>query len=222
VTLFSDVDAGRIEFLPMGTEDDLEDAIQRALSRGTHVLLCDSETQEDLSRLAKAARRIQKPILWTGSAGLAHALASVFPASEKAPAEHASRDGRTLLFVGTEHPVTALQVSQLQQQPIEPEYRVHRVDWNPSSAGRVQGEFADGPVAALILTGGDTAAFVLQALGASGIRLAGELATGIPWGFIEGGQADGCAVVTKSGGFGSRDALVNAVNFCSRRMCESA
>jgi uncharacterized protein YgbK (DUF1537 family) len=79
-----------------------------------------------------------------------------------------------------------------------------------------------GPVAALILTGGDTAAFVQRSLGASRIELGGELARGIPWGFVEGGVADGCVVITKSGGFGDRDTLVQAFEFCERRSYETA
>jgi uncharacterized protein YgbK (DUF1537 family) len=71
-----------------------------------------------------------------------------------------------------------------------------------------------GTVGSLVLTGGDTAAMVLRALAAEAIEIAGELTVGIPWGILHGGLANGCVVVTKSGGFGSEDALVEAVHFC--------
>ena len=74
----------------------------------------------------------------------------------------------------------------------------------------------------MVLTGGDTAAFVLARLNASAIRLSGEIAPGIPWGYIEGGDADGRIVITKSGGFGQQDTLMQAIQFCSRRICEIA
>jgi uncharacterized protein YgbK (DUF1537 family) len=60
---------------------------------------------------------------------------------------------------------------------------------------------------ALILTGGDTALFAGQALGAHSILLKGEFAAGIPWGTLEDGEAHGRTVITKSGGFGSSSAL---------------
>jgi uncharacterized protein YgbK (DUF1537 family) len=43
----------------------------------------------------------------------------------------------------------------------------------------------------------------LFTLGAHSFILQGELAPGIPWGIVQGGMAEGCIVITKSGGFGS-------------------
>ena len=212
-----------VDLLPVGTEDQLEQGIRRALDRGTRVLLCDSETQQDLDRLAAAAYRIQKPILWTGSAGLASGLASQFPPARSAmPIDYVWPEGRTLLFVGTGHPVTVLQVLHLQESAGAAASNIHRIQWNNSSAEYVRSAFSESPVAVLILTGGDTAAFVLQTLNADAIRLAGELAPGVPWGFVEGGEADGCVIVTKSGGFGQQDTLTKAFNFSARRVCEPA
>jgi uncharacterized protein YgbK (DUF1537 family) len=215
--------ASAIEALPAGSARELEQGIARALSRGTRILLCDAATQADLERLASVALRVQQPIVWAGSAGLAHALGGLLPgATPAATPRCASRHGRTLLFVGTTHPVTSLQVSHLAQQPGAIDRAIHRVPCDGASEQEIVAAFAAEPVAALILTGGDTAAFVLRALGAFSIVLAGEVARGIPWGFIEGGMADGCAVVTKSGGFGQREALLHAFEFCERRACEPA
>jgi uncharacterized protein YgbK (DUF1537 family) len=97
------------------------------------------------------------------------------------------------------------------------EHAVVRIDCGATSQQEIRNAFTARPVAALILTGGDTAAFVLKSLDASSILLAGELAPGIPWGFVEGGMAHGCMAVTKSGGFGDRDALIRALEFCTRR-----
>jgi D-threonate/D-erythronate kinase len=216
-TLFPDVHAKDIDTLPAGSEQHLQQGIARALANGTRILLCDANTQADLERLATAALAIQQPILWAGSAGLAHALAGMLPVSSHQASPVAHRRGRTILFVGTTHPVTSLQVLHIEQSSNITDRAICRIQFDTTSEQEVTAAFTDQPVSALILTGGDTAAFVLRSLGASSIALAGELATGIPWGYIEGGLADGCVVVTKSGGFGTHEALAHAFEFCERR-----
>mgnify|MGYP001292098683 CR=1 FL=1 len=215
--LFPTVDSAYVDTLPAAAESELEQRIARALAANIRVLLCDAQSQADLERLAAAASRLQQPILWTGSAGLAYALAATLPASRSSQSVRpAQREGRTILFVGTDHPVTALQVSHLEAHPDAPDHAIHRVNWANPSHQEIRAAFAAAPTAALVLTGGETAAFVLRALDASSILLASELAPGIPWGIIEGGIADGCIVVTKSGGFGPHAALVHVFEFCNR------
>jgi len=58
----------------------------------------------------------------------------------------------------------------------------------------------------MLLTGGDTALAVLQALGAMTLRIEGEAAPGLPWFNVTVGGVS-IAVITKSGGFGSEDIL---------------
>jgi len=222
-SLFPASHRDQLELLPTADIPELEQAIRRAMERGIRILLCDAIAQQDLDHLAMAASRIDQPILWTGSAGLARSLASLFATrDDEQPCEPISPEGRTLLFVGTDHPVTQLQLNELHRDPAITAGHIHRIEWNGTSAETLRAVFQESPVSTLILTGGDTTAFVLTSLNASSIRLAGELALGIPWGFIEGGDADGCRVITKSGGFGQRDTLVHAFNFCSRRICEPA
>ncbi len=60
----------------------------------------------------------------------------------------------------------------------------------------------------LFLTGGDTADAVLSAVGAEGIRILGEVVTGVVRGTLIGGPLDGLPVVTKAGAFGRDDTLV--------------
>jgi len=216
--LFPQVDANDIDVLSAGSELHLEQGIARAIANGTRILLCDASTQADLERLAAVALPMRQPLLWAGSAGLAHALAGVLPVLDPPPVLPSThRSGRTLLFAGTSHPVTSLQLSHLEQHSGAPARATHRIQLDTASEQEIVAAFTAMPVAALILTGGETAAFVLRALGASGIALAGELAAGIPWGFIEGGLAGGCIVITKSGGFGEHDALLHAFEFCERR-----
>lgn len=221
--LFPSDYVGLIDSLSVGTAGELRHSLRRALANGTRILLCDAVSQEDLEELTAAALRLEQRLLWVGSAGLAHALADNLPQLGSHTAEPTSpRSGEVLLFSGTPHLVTSHQLSHLVESPDQRTGRTHRIDWIATPEAQVIAAFDAQPVAALILTGGETAAFALRSLAASGIRLAGEIARGIPWGFIEGGMADGCVVVTKSGGFGQRDALARAFEFCERRSCGAA
>lgn len=65
---------------------------------------------------------------------------------------------------------------------------------------------------ALVLVGGDGAHAVLDVLGAEQVHIIGNIASGTPYGTIVGGVADGLLVVTKSGGFGHPDALLEIVS----------
>jgi uncharacterized protein YgbK (DUF1537 family) len=204
--------ADGVRVLPRG---ELEEGLRRAAMDGVRVAICDAVEQEDLERLVRAVMDAEVRVLWAGSAGLAKALAGVLPAgAEPVEDEAVRRQGGVLVFVGTPHPVTEMQVGHLRRGGGSHQV----VDFE--DAERVRASFAGGPVAGLVMTGGDTAAFVLRALGATGIRLRGEIAAGMPWGVIEGGMAEGCVAVTKSGGFGGEDALVRSIEFCEGRTCE--
>jgi 4-hydroxythreonine-4-phosphate dehydrogenase len=65
-----------------------------------------------------------------------------------------------------------------------------------------------GLATGLVLTGGDTAAGVLRAWGAEGLRLIGELQPGIAFGVTVG--AGSLGVITKPGAFGGLSCLTDA------------
>jgi D-threonate/D-erythronate kinase len=71
----------------------------------------------------------------------------------------------------------------------------------------------EGLFEGMVLTGGATAVGVARRLGASGIRLEGEVETGVPMGVLVGPRP--YPVVTKAGGFGEPDTLVGAVETLS-------
>ncbi|HXE09635.1 MAG TPA: four-carbon acid sugar kinase family protein [Acidobacteriaceae bacterium] len=207
-----------VAIVPTASDEELVRAIAHATGEGFRTLICDAIDQADLDRLATAALRLPHPILWAGSSGLARALAAQLSPPTTSSSPMLRRAGRTLLFAGTPHPVTVQQIAHLEQFGALDSHGQRRsirpvADPNASSEAIIAA-FNPTKAAALILTGGDTASFVLRALRATSIRLAGEVEPGIPWGIIEGGLADGCTVVTKSGGFGQRDALVRAFEFC--------
>jgi uncharacterized protein YgbK (DUF1537 family) len=78
-----------------------------------------------------------------------------------------------------------------------------------TAEGREPVEFRPG---VLVLAGGATARLVCERLGAHGVRLSGELQPGVPFGQLQGGRWDGVDVVTKAGGFGTPDTLLDVVH----------
>ncbi len=69
---------------------------------------------------------------------------------------------------------------------------------------------------ALVLVGGATARRLCERLGVQAVRIGGEMAPGIPYGVLVGGIWDGLPVVTKAGGFGPPELLVEAVRALGR------
>ena len=94
---------------------------------------------------------------------------------------------------------------------------VHSPEERSSSGESVLGSLAEvvaclseeGLFEGLVLTGGATAVGVARRLGASGVRLEGEVESGVPVGALIGPQPS--PAVTKAGGFGGPDTLVEAV-----------
>jgi len=174
-----------------------------ALDAGKTLLICDSATQSDLDALARAAKD-QPGLLYAGSAGLAQALAALAPARPMASLVPPTT--RTLLIAGTSHAVTKLQLEELDSAD-QDGVRVLRLRMAFGAAARIRSSFRAYAPQALILTGGETAQVAVRALAAHSFILQVEFAPGIPWGTVQGGDAHGCTVVTKSGGFGSPTAF---------------
>jgi uncharacterized protein YgbK (DUF1537 family) len=83
---------------------------------------------------------------------------------------------------------------------------------DPRALAAALGRFALELIAArrpdgLFMSGGDTAAAVLEAGGFHSIRLERELADGVVLGTVRGGALAGLTVTTKAGAFGRPDAL---------------
>ncbi len=208
--------------LPLPTIRRGRDAVAVGLHRfagtGGRVLAADAETDADLAILAEAAG--DGATLLAGSAGLATALAARRgPARLDERAAPPIRLRRPLVVVaGSAHPATRAQIERLgSRQGLEviapPSDR--GAD-DPARRRETAARLADAASArversrpgALLLTGGETAIKVLRALGASGLRLAGEFEPGVALGTLVGGPFDGLALVTKAGGFGDADTLV--------------
>lgn len=173
------------------------------LDSGHTILLCDSTTEADLDALARAAQDLSG-LLYAGSAGLAHALSGLNrtrPQPALLPPV-----SRTLFIAGSPHPVTKLQLENLESDRFDG-VQVLQLRRQFRAATHIRDAFRSFAPQALILTGGETALLAVNALEAHSFILHGELAPGIPWGVIQGGAAHGCVVVTKSGGFGAPTAF---------------
>ncbi|MUL41318.1 four-carbon acid sugar kinase family protein [Streptomonospora sp. PA3] len=97
---------------------------------------------------------------------------------------------------------------------VAPQERSPRLD--PAAVARHLGALAAdlayrNAVSGFVVTGGDGARALADALGATGFALTGEVAPGIPVGTLCGGRLHGRRIVTKAGGFGAPDALLAAV-----------
>jgi len=89
------------------------------------------------------------------------------------------------------------------------------------TVARILAEIAVGAVrqwevAGLILTGGDVARETCEALNVNGIRILRELEPGVIAGEMMGGIKEGLKVITKAGGFGSDEAIVDAICYLGR------
>ncbi len=198
----------------------IRQAMLQSLQDGCSTVFCDALQDEDLASVVQAAKSLNRPILWIGSAGLAHALASQIPTCalpKTLPAK-----GSVLLFVGSTHPINQKQVKALREQ-----FKV--ADWpstndapptssifflnilngvtTPEDVQTAVAEIDPAGVGCLFMTGGDTAHMVCQALGVESIHLQQEFAPGVSQGTAIGEAFSGCSIILKSGGFGDANLL---------------
>jgi len=205
------------------------------------LVVINAETREHLSHIAHSALTMKPAPVLAGSAALAREVARLLarrhgrtPASEARPQPGGA--GPVLLCIGSTNPVTleqmerltiacgalisALDRSETQQALLQGRHVIVPVDFSGPAVGPLAELLRRLPVRGLVLCGGDTARMACGALGAGGIKLAREIAPGIPWGTLLGGSFDGMPVATKAGGFGQPDALIRIVDFLSVRQKE--
>lgn len=200
----------------------------RKIPVAENVRIADAESFADLRQVAADSLSEPETPLFAGSAGLAEAVAAELASrllmqTNPLPLRPSPRPA--LLLIGTDHAATEAQIGVLKasipaiekrldaigQEPVQSSVLV-RLSWDPPpQLDAVAGHLRAGEIGCLVLSGGDTARYVLDAFGAREIILGGELEPGISWGRIEGGSASGLVVVTKSGGFGRRDLLLRVL-----------
>ena len=193
------------------------------------ILILDADSQDVLNRQV-ASIPDPETVLWVGSPGLAIALASLVPA---APDELPLTDGavgRVLIVAGSANPVTHTQCDALQAQGVP---MVTDLADAPSdarvvclraplarqkNAGAVVANLAEQAAMAVarhdydavIATGGETMAAILDRLGISRFILTRELEPGFPVGRADRADGSSLTIAMKAGGFGSPSTLLDA------------
>lgn len=185
----------------------------------------DVSSQADIDA-ALATRSTDLPV---GARGLAEALALLL-APRSSPATPDLRFRRAIFIVGSRDPITQVQIEWLRSMRPDlayveapdgvPSARVapanalavlHATpgsgDSTPDTVARRLADALDdaGPLddALLVVSGGATAQIVLEHLGIATVEVLGEALPGLPI-----ARAGGFKLITKSGGFGNPDALV--------------
>jgi uncharacterized protein YgbK (DUF1537 family) len=185
--------------------------------------LRDAASDDDLALIAREAAR-QGYRVWCGTAGLASHVPGALqlqPAHGRPPSLPSVE--RVLVFVGTTHPATNAQLDRLHEAaPPQARVLVEGRDYpnGPAVAAALQRAAKAlqhaarvsqlGAGTGLILTGGETALIVCRALHAQSVEVLGEALPGIPMGVLRLPTSN-VAIATKSGGFGSPDALLHTV-----------
>ena len=201
-------------------------------------VVADAERDSDLAALVRAVPDPAR-VLWAGSAGLAYALGGAYPGPRAGDVGERRAPARpVLVVVGSLSGVAREQVRRLVEEygdvAVEAggddavavardglsrgECAVVHSPEEQSASGEAVIETLAGVVGrlseerlfgGLVLTGGATAVGVARRLGATGIELEGEVEAGVPVGALIGPNP--YPAVTKAGGFGGPDTLVEAV-----------
>jgi len=188
--------------------------------------IADASQQSDLDALV-AATDLQRTLA-VGARGLGTALAQTFGRVRQ---ERFLPDPQTLFAIGSHDPITAAQIERLPASVARHDAPLGELNGPPTglpavlvSTGSYLGpdaalsaRFAQGVARVidlraphtLVLSGGDTALAVLDALGVALVFPQGEAASGLPWFLIERENHPSIRCIVKSGGFGGVNSLAD-------------
>lgn len=189
----------------------------------------DAETDDDLRRVVATVRQWPGPVLWSGSGGLAQALAG-----DKEALAPAALPPPVLGLFGSDQAIMAAQL-----EACAPHW-VRLPHGGPTDAAVKRQLAADGvalasvdlplgltradaarliaaelerltldmpPPGTLVVAGGETLRGLCLSLGARSLEVQGRIVPGLPYSIMRGGRWDGVTVVSKSGAFGHRTLL---------------
>lgn len=191
----------------------LADLVSPAI--GDAVIL-DAVTQDELDSHI-AALPDPEEILWAGSPGMARALALRFAPGSAPITTFEAAAGDLLIVVGTANPCSRRQARRIGEAQgvfilCSPSRR-----WDdPALVLREVSEAAASlvrraPVQAVIATGGETMAALLDRLGVRDFDVLGEFEPGFPLGRAALDDGRPLLIGLKAGGFGDDEALMRAV-----------
>ncbi|MFN3724139.1 MAG: four-carbon acid sugar kinase family protein [Paracoccaceae bacterium] len=193
------------------------------------MVVADAETDQDLTAIVEDAA---PGTVFVGARGLACALARHLASGRRAPVSEFGWSGPVAVVVGSRDPITLEQVACVRasglatwigapdgfvpDQPAEGSVVVQATAGTGAVADgqAVAGRLAEGfarvhasTTRTLVLTGGETAAAVFEALDVTALDVLGEAQPGLPV-CRRLDQRSGPVFVTKSGGFGEVDCLL--------------
>jgi uncharacterized protein YgbK (DUF1537 family) len=102
--------------------EGIREAIGKLVARGEEVIVCDAWQDEHLKMLAVAAMRLERQVLWVGSAGWAEYLPSAMGLhAGSVNKAHAAKDSKrpipVVVLAGSVSRITRAQVRTLKQRP---------------------------------------------------------------------------------------------------------
>ncbi|MFF3313924.1 four-carbon acid sugar kinase family protein [Streptomyces sp. NPDC003035] len=214
-------------------EPDRFGKLPELIERGG-TFVCSAATDADLDHLVLSVPQTGD-VLWVGSPGLAAALARLHSRTPAAALPGLPGARRPLVVAGSANPATRRQLNRLRERvdvaaaavdgdaaaavhalrsASAPVLVVHTPDGRRTAASdsltadlahAVRALVTGGPVDGLVLTGGETAVAVLEALRSEGIDLIDEPEPGVARGILLGPSR--VPVLIKAGGFGDEGTL---------------
>lgn len=186
-----------------------------------HAILLDAQTQNDLdgqvAALADTVGDVES-VLWVGSPGMAMALAKYFAPSGGTPPIVPAVSGEPLVVIGSANPRSQRQADHVAEHPGVALLRAppHRLS-NPAAVLQLLAEEAARTLrhprfGALIASGGDTMAAILDLLNIREFDILQELAPGFPLGHAILPPGRSLLLAMKAGGFGDDHALAFALD----------
>jgi len=174
-------------------------------ARGSHVgemlggfRVFDAESDEDLTRIARAAVQASSSIM-AGSGGLARAAAALLPITRSAPQKLPGAE-TPIVISGSMHAISAEQLRHAGSWPVIECSRFSTGLAALESLTQATLERIDS-VDTMIVFGGDTARSLINALNVREIEPIGEALPGVPVSRINAGGRP-LTLITKAGGFG--------------------
>jgi uncharacterized protein YgbK (DUF1537 family) len=174
------------------------------------VIIADAESDADLDALVEAALAATPVPLLAGSAGLARALAARL--GLRGERAELPAGARWLVVAGSLHPVTRRQLREARAAGLTVLATAERDSGDRVAAVARLIEQATAtlqrePWDLVVVTGGETAVALWNALGAERLDLVGAPAPGLAFGHLRVPGREPLPLLTKAGGFGSPDLL---------------
>ena len=176
------------------------------------VIVADAETDADLTVLVEASLSLAAPPVLAGAAGLGRALAARLGIlRDHAPLPRARR---WLIVAGSLHPATRRQADAARNAGLIVLASAPGESPDDGAAARRLADEARQRLRAeafdvVVVTGGDTALALYDALGRGRLELVGPPAPGLALARLTVPGRDALWLVTKAGGFGDPDLIVS-------------